>query len=80
MKKIGVEESLKNVQQLLESKGYDIVELKQSSDAEGCSACIVTGLDNNMMGIHTTSIDGPVIEASGLTADEVYEELENKLS
>lgn len=80
MKKIGVEESLKNVQQALQDKGYEVVKLKQNSDAKGCAACVITGLDNNVMGMQTTSLDGPVIEASGLTADEICEELENKLS
>ena len=44
MAKIGVEQSLTNVQQALREKGHDIVELRQESDVEGCDCCVTTGL------------------------------------
>lgn len=56
MIKIGVEQSLSYLQEALQDKGYDVIELKQASDAEGCSACVVTGLDSNVMGMQSTSI------------------------
>ncbi|WP_110927887.1 YkuS family protein [Bacillus massiliglaciei] len=79
MNRIGVEESLTNVQDALRQRGYDIVELKQESDAKGLDCCVVTGLDSNMMGIQTASLQGSVIEASGMSADEVCEEVERKM-
>ncbi|MFJ8244920.1 YkuS family protein [Peribacillus asahii] len=80
MSKIGVEQSLTNVQDALRAKGYDIVELKQESDAQGVDCCVVTGLDSNVLGEQTTSIKGSVIEANGLTADEVCQQVEQKLN
>lgn len=79
MAKIGVEQSLTNIQQALRDKGYDVVELKQESDANDCSCCVVTGLDSNVMGMHDTITKGPVIEASGLSAEEVCQQVESRL-
>ncbi|MGG5253988.1 YkuS family protein [Neobacillus sp. SM06] len=79
MAKIGVEESLTNVQQALREKGYEVVELKQESDARGCDCCVVTGLDSNVMGMQDKITNGSVIDADGMTADQVVNELENRL-
>ncbi|MGJ7921548.1 YkuS family protein [Neobacillus sp. LXY-4] len=79
MAKIGVEQSLTNVQQVLREKGYDVVELKQEQDAKGCDCCVITGLDSNVMGISTTVTSASVIEANGLSADEVCRQVEARI-
>ncbi|MCA1056084.1 YkuS family protein [Rossellomorea aquimaris] len=78
-RRIGVEESLTNVVEALRAKGHDVVELKQETDAQGCDCCVVTGLDSNVMGIQNTVTQGSVIEASGLSADEVCQQVESRL-
>lgn len=80
MAKIGVEQSLTNVQQALRQKGYDVVELKQESDAQDCACCVVTGLDSNVMGMQDTLTKGSVIDADGMSADEVVREIETRFS
>lgn len=77
--KIGVEQSLTDVQQVLREKGYDIVELKQAQDAQGCDCCVVTGLDSNVMGMSNTITSASVIEANGLTADEICQQVERRI-
>ncbi|WP_153126400.1 YkuS family protein [Peribacillus tepidiphilus] len=79
MAKIGVEQSLTNIQEALRERGHEVVELKQESDANGCACCVVSGLDSDVMGMQDVSIQGSVINASGLTAEEVCQEVENKL-
>lgn len=79
MAKIGVEQSLTNVSQALKEKGYDVVELKNENDAKGCDCCVVTGGDNNVMGIQNVVIEGSVIDATGLSADEICHQVESKL-
>ncbi|WP_078409311.1 YkuS family protein [Priestia abyssalis] len=79
MAKIGVEQSLTDVQQALQEKGYEVVQLRQESDANGCDCCVVTGQDNNIMGISNVVTAGSVIEASGMTAEEVCQQVESKL-
>jgi hypothetical protein len=79
MAKIGVEESLTNIQQALREKGHYVVELKKESDAQNCDCCVVTGLDINMMGMHDTVTKGSVIDANGMSADEVCKQVESRL-
>lgn len=80
MAKIGVEQSLTDVQQALQEKGHTIVQLKQENDAKGCDCCVITGQDRNVMGIENTVTQGSVIEASGLTADEICHEVEERIN
>lgn len=79
MARIGVEQSLSNIQQALRDRGHDVVELKQESDSQGCDCCVISGLDSNVMGMQTTSIQGSVIEANGLSADEVCQQVESRI-
>lgn len=79
MAKIGVEQSLSNVQQALKEKGHEVVELRQESDALGCDCCVITGLDSNVMGMQDTVTQAPVIEANGLSAEEVCQQVEQNL-
>ena len=79
MAKIGVEQALTNVSQALRAKGHEVVELKQESDAGDCACCVISGLDSNVMGMHDTVTKASVIEANGLTAEEVCSMVENRL-
>ncbi len=79
MPKVGVEQSLSAVQEALQAKGYEVVQLKQESDATNCDCCVITGQDQNMMGIQNVATQGSVINAHGLNADEVCQQVENKL-
>ncbi|MEI4621933.1 YkuS family protein [Bacillus pfraonensis] len=79
MAKIGVENSLTDVQQALQQKGHEVVSLRSENDAQGCDCCVVTGQDSNVMGISNISTKGSVIEASGLTTDEICQQVESRL-
>jgi len=79
MPKIGVEQSLTVVQETLQSKGYDVVQLKQENDAQGCDCCVITGQDQNMMGIQNVITQGSIINAHGLSTEEICQQVENKL-
>ncbi|OEH93010.1 YkuS family protein, partial [Bacillus solimangrovi] len=62
----------------LQEKGYDIVQLKQEQDANECDCCVITGQDKNMMGMSTAVTKGAVIEARGMTADEICQAVEQR--
>ncbi|MFX3625266.1 MAG: YkuS family protein [Ectobacillus sp.] len=79
MARIGVEQSLSDIQQALQQRGHEVVQLRSEQDAQGCDCCVVTGQDSNVMGMSNTSIQGPVIEASGMTAEEICQQVESKL-
>ena len=79
MAKIGVEQSLTDVSEALQNHGYDVVTLKQESDARDCDCCVITGQDQNMMGIQNMLSKGSVINASGLTAEEICQEVDERM-
>jgi hypothetical protein len=79
MAKIGVEHSLTAVQEELKARGHEIVPLRGENDAKGCDCCVITGQDANVMGIQNAMTAAPVIEASGLTAEEICQKVEEKL-
>lgn len=79
MARIGVEQSLTDVQQALEEKGFDVVALKNEHDATDCDCCVISGLDENMMGIHDIETKGPVIDARGMSADDICREVESRI-
>ena len=80
MPKIGVEQSLSDVSAALQQKGYDVVQLTNESDAQGCDCCVITGQDANVMGISNAVMAGSVIEASGLSADEICQQVDSKIN
>ena len=79
MAKIGVEESLTDVQQALSEKGHQVVTLQQEKDAQGCDCCVITGQDQNMMNIQDSATQGSVINAHGFNANEIMSQVEEKL-
>lgn len=79
MAKIGVEHSLTNITNALREKGHDVVELQNETDAKDCACCVITGLDSNVMGMQDVSTSASVIEANGLSAEEVCRQVESKI-
>ena len=79
MAKIGVEQSLTNVSEALRDKGFNVVTLKEESDAKNCDVCVITGQDENVMGIQNVVSQGSILNASGLSAEEVCQEVENRI-
>ncbi len=73
---IGVEQSLSNVEQALKAKGYAVIQLRNEEDAKRCDACVITGQDKDVMGISDPIIAGPVIDANGLSADEILQRVD----
>ncbi len=79
MARIGVEYGLADVQAALQQLGHEVVQLRNESDAQGCDCCVVTGQDSNVMGISDAVTQGSVITASGLTAEEICQQVGNKV-
>jgi hypothetical protein len=78
MARIGVEQSLTNVSEALRERGHEVIELRQEADAQGCDYCVVSGIDSNVMGMQDTVVQGSVIEANGLSADEICRQIDQK--
>lgn len=78
MARVGVEQSLTNISEALRERGHDVVELRSEADSQGCDCCVVTGIDSNVMGMQDVSTQGSVIEANGLSAEEVCRQIDKK--
>jgi hypothetical protein len=73
---IAVEDGLSNIKNALERVGYKVV----SPSAGGkIDATIVTGMDDNVMGMQDIKEKSIVLEAAGKTANQIIDELRNRL-
>lgn len=80
-KKIAVERQLSNVKRYLTDKGYDVVNLEQNSELSGIDindydAIVITGQHRDMLGYEDTITKSPVIDATGLTPEDVESQIE----
>ena len=82
-KRIAVETQLSAVEEALREKGYDVVQLDPLSptgaELQDLLAVIITGQDENMLGQEDMQTQAPVIDARGLTTDEIIQQVEGKL-
>lgn len=83
-KVIAVERQLSNVKRYLTDKGYDIVNLEQNENLSGISindydAIVITGQHKDMMGYENTITKAPVIDATGMTPEDIEREIENTI-
>ncbi|MGI6575109.1 MAG: YkuS family protein [bacterium] len=74
-KRIAVARQLSPVKAYLQAKGYEVVELGANVEAD---AVVVSGQDENMLGMEIIDIQGPVINAEGLSPEEVYQEIKSR--
>lgn len=73
---IAVEKNLSRLFDTLETQGYEVVELDKEN-IDGVDAIVVSGADINLMNMQDTLTDVPVINASGKSASEILDELNN---
>lgn len=76
MKKIGVENGLSNIADYLNAEGYSVEILGEDLESnvkkyDNLDIIITAGYNTDMMGFSDTSTKIPVINASGLTQEEV---------
>ncbi|MGZ4031039.1 MAG: YkuS family protein [Tumebacillaceae bacterium] len=77
-KKVAVEANLSNIRNYLSQQGYDCVQLNEQSAGAACDAIVISGADQNLMGIQDATTKVPVINAHGLTPQEVAERLQQQ--
>jgi galactitol-specific phosphotransferase system IIB component len=83
MKKIGLEKGLSTIADYLNSEGYSVEILGEDiqSNITKCNnldVIITADYNTNMMGISDTSTKVPIINASGLTQEEIKNMIEQK--
>lgn len=78
-KRIAVEDGLASVGRYLEKNGYDVVQMNVDGPAGNYDAYVISGGDVNVMGMQDVTTDVPVINARGMTPEEVYEQVEERV-
>jgi hypothetical protein len=82
-KKVAVESGLSNVSEYLTKQGFDVLEFQHNNEIKrGMSdldAVVITGMDENLLGIQDIETSAPVIEASGLTPAEIGAMIHQKI-
>ncbi|MBP2642356.1 MAG: hypothetical protein H6Q67_243 [Firmicutes bacterium] len=71
---VAVEENLTPIIELLETEGYEVVNLDEAN-LQAVDAVVVSGADKNLLNIQDVLTESPVILAAGKTAEEVLEEI-----
>ncbi|MCR4435255.1 MAG: YkuS family protein [Clostridiales bacterium] len=84
MHSIAIEPNLTPIKDYLSSKGYHVESMSfdrsaSSWQAKNFDAIIVTGLNDNLAGINDTNTKAVVIEAKGLTPEQILHELQLRL-
>ncbi len=81
--KLAIEPALTPIKEYLSEKGYQVDSMSTYGDSSNIhgkyDAYIVTGMNSNLMGISDTSTKAVVINAQGLTPEQVYHELQMRL-
>ncbi|HHX73366.1 MAG TPA: YkuS family protein [Firmicutes bacterium] len=72
---IAVEESLTPIRKYLENKGYQVVGLHSGREAD---AMVISGGDENMLGMQTVVHNVPVIDARGMRPEDVLRAIEGR--
>ncbi|WP_298836520.1 YkuS family protein [Clostridium sp.] len=81
MKKVAVQEGLKPIISYLSNEGYTVKEFNNSKKNAGhfldrYDVVVVTGENQNIMGIEETITTSPIIDATGMTGEEVRDQIE----
>ena len=82
MKKIAVESDLSNISEYLAAKGYDVFEFQHnlaSNEINHADAIVTCGLDQDFLGMHDIQTKAMVINASGLTPQQIEAQIEQRL-
>lgn len=76
MARIAVENGLDHIARKLKANGHDPVSIDQAGD---CDCAIITGQDKDIMGVQERATDVPVINAEGLTEEEVMNRVRERV-
>jgi len=69
--RVAVEDGLDNVERALRDHGFEVAKLTTGTMTR-VDAAVITGMSNNFLGAHDTRGNKfPVIEAAGMTAEEI---------
>lgn len=84
MKNIAIEKGLSSVKNYLQSQGYSVREFDLSKGnttkiLNSVDAVVVTGDVTDFTALNSVAANAPIIEATGLSPEQVREEIEERV-
>jgi len=83
MQKIAIEENLTPIKNFLLDKGFDVESIslnqKYTDQVKNYDALVIAGTNRNFLGVSDTNTKALVIDAEGMTPEQVYNELRSRL-
>ncbi len=80
MQKIAVQRDLTPVKDYLTDLGYTVetvgFDVFSNAQDEDYDAIVVTGMNNDFLGLQDTATGAPVIDATGMTPEEIHEQIQ----
>ncbi len=80
--KIAIEYNLTPVKDYLTGKGYNVecinINEQSSTKLQSYDTIVVTGQNSNFLGVHNTETSAVIINADGLSPEEVAKKIESK--
>lgn len=76
---VAVATELGNVRSLLEDEGFTVVDL-EGTNLKDVNAVVISGVSDDVMGIQDTVTTAPVITADGRSAEEVMQDVKQRIS
>jgi hypothetical protein len=77
MARVAVENSLSNIKDALRNNGHEVTDMSGNLDA--CDCCVISGEDKDVMGMADRAAKASVINAQGMTADEVVRRVDESV-
>lgn len=71
---VAVEEDLKGLKEALAAQGYEVVGLEEDQ-RERAQAFVISGMDQNLMGMEDIKTKAPVISAAGRSSEEIVKSI-----
>ncbi|MBE3599632.1 MAG: YkuS family protein [Limnochordaceae bacterium] len=76
---IACDDDIMRMRDAIEAAGYRVVPLHEA-DLRQVAAVVLSGMDDNLLGSERRLSDAPVIEASGMGADDIVAALRNRVA
>ncbi len=74
---IAVADTLSDYRDILEERGYQVVDLEEGLDI--ADAIVVSGIDADQSGVSAITTEAPVFDVTGKTPEEVLADIETRL-
>ncbi|HJV46979.1 MAG TPA: YkuS family protein [Bacillota bacterium] len=75
---IAIEQSLHHIESFLKSNGMEVVGISTNA-ASRADAFVISGMDQNVMGMAEATTGVPVINAEGKTPQEVLRDIQHSI-